>query len=114
MPKFNCGTIDYHPCWNMMRQESFSPGDICIGEPILDHYCHAFLIEFHTVRFISNVASQYWDVVSGHRLCSESSYEQKLRRKKYVRFSVPLNVLRFVLEVRLKTPVGRDVNCISL
>jgi hypothetical protein len=32
-----------------MRQESFSPGDICIGVPILlDDYCHAFLIASHT------------------------------------------------------------------
>ena len=62
-----------------MRQESFSPGDICMGEPVLlDGYCHAFLIEFHTVRFVSNVASQYWDISSGHRLCSESSYEKNL------------------------------------
>jgi len=98
-----------------MRQESFSPGDICIGEPILlDDYCHAFLNESHIVRFVSNVASQCWNMSSRHRLCSESSYEQKLRRKKYVRFSIPLNILRFVLEVRAKTPVGRDVNCISL
>jgi len=70
-----------------MRQESFSPGDICIGEPILlDDYCHTFLIESHTGRFVSNVALQFWDIGSGHRLCNESSYEHELRRKKYVGF----------------------------
>ena len=79
-----------------MRQESFSPRDMCIGEPVLlDDYCHAFLIESHTVGFVSNVASQCWDIGPGHHLCIESSYEHELRRKKYVRFSIPLNVLRF-------------------
>jgi hypothetical protein len=96
-----------------MRQESFYSCDICIGEPILLDDCHAFVIESLTVIFVSNVAShlRYCDML---RLCSECSCELTLWRKKYMRFFIPLSVLRFVLEVRAETPVGRDVNCISL